>query len=62
MPYKGRDYDFQQDVFKVAQSSIPIKKSNQFKIVIIIVFTKKNMLIQVQIYIYHVANGEKLLL
>ena len=62
MPYEGRDYDYQQDVFKVAQSSIPIKKSNQFKIVIIIVFIKKNMLIQVQIYIYHVANGEKLIL
>ena len=57
-----RDYDYQQDVFKVAQSSIPIKKRNQFKIVIIIVFTKKNMLFQVQIYIYHVANGEKLIL
>ena len=51
MPYEGRDYDFQQDVFKVAQSSIPIKKRNQFKIVIIIVFTKKNMLFQVQMYI-----------
>ena len=62
MPYKGRDFDFQQDVFKVAQSRIPIKKSNQFKIVIIIVFTKKNMLFQVQIYNYHFANGEKLIL
>ena len=36
------DYDYQQDVFKEAQSSIPIKESNLLFIIVFI--KKKNML------------------